>query len=138
MLSDLVMKDRVEFWPKLTEMLWGLLEQLPSLLTIVACMIVAALRWKRHPRVSLMVLIALLLIVVHAFVFAAVYEWVPDLLLKDVPGNRANVIRNVFLGLGMLYHATLAIPFAMLLVGISGMRGGKNDGLKSPAVALAA
>jgi hypothetical protein len=127
----------MEFSQKLSEMFWTLFEQLPSLLTIAGCTIVAAVRWKRHPKVSLLVLVALLLIIIHAFVFAAVYAWVPDLILK---GNYQNLeaSRNVYLALGVLYHASLAVPFAILLVGIFGNRNEDVNEPRRPAVALAA
>lgn len=128
----------MDFWTRLYDMLWTIAEQLPSLITIAALMVLAAVRWKRHQKVSLIVLIALLLIIVHAFVFAAVYAWAPDLWLRNDYGNRQEAIRNVFILLGVAYHAALAVPFAMLLVAIFGMRGNPPDEVLVKSVAKAA
>lgn len=102
---------------KLYDLLWSLLEQLPSLIAILACIVFAATRYKRQHNVSLLVLAGLVLLLLHGPIFAAVYTWVPDLLI-----DRTRVTNlytsNVMVVLGLLYHAALVIPFALLLVGI--------------------
>ncbi len=86
--------------------------QLPSLLTMLACVLVAILRWKKHPKVSLAVIAGLGLMVVHAVVFAFVYAFVPDLFLR--PGSYG-MMRTVINIISFLYNSSLAIAFGILL-----------------------
>ena len=100
------------------ELLSNLLEQLPSILMIVGCLIFAIVRWKRAPRVALLVLIALILILLHGPLFAAVYEWGPDLLGYRPGGGVPFYANRIMLTLGLIYHFALAIPFALLFAAI--------------------
>jgi hypothetical protein len=103
---------------KIIQLLTSLLEQLPSIITIIGCIIFAIVRWKRAPRVALLVLIALLLILVHGPLFAAVYQWVPELLGYS-PGSGVPFYANkIMLTIGLIYHLALAIPFALLFAAI--------------------
>src|SRR5436853_6612252 len=109
---------------KLLELLKALAEQTPSLLALLACMVFAASRWRRHPRVSLVVLISLALLFLHGIVFAIIYNWMPDLFLRSATyPDVQSAIRRVYLVLGLLYNTALAIAFALLLVGIFMNRG---------------
>lgn len=56
-----------------------LLRRLPMLLVLVAGFIFSIVRWKRHPGVSLMTMIALALYVIEFIVYAAVLYWMPSL-----------------------------------------------------------
>lgn len=104
---------------KMFDLLKDLLEQLPSLLTILACMVFAIARWKRYPKVSLVVLIGLGLLFLHLIVFTVVYNWIPDLLIRSTPyPNQAIVMRNVYLVLGLITNSSLAVALAVLLTGI--------------------
>ena len=103
---------------KLFELIKALAEQLPSLLALLACMVFAATRWKRHPKVSLVVLISLALLFLHGIVFAIIYNWVPDLLIPMPTFADAQWVRRVYLVLGLIYNTALAVGFALLLVGI--------------------
>lgn len=86
--------------------------QLPSLLTMVGCILAAILRWRRHPKVSMAVVAGMGLMLVHAFVFAFVYAFVPDLFLR--PGNYG-MFRTVINVISFLYNSSLAIAFGILL-----------------------
>jgi hypothetical protein len=104
---------------KLFDLLRDLLEQLPSLLTLLVCMVVAIARWKKHPRVSLVVLISLGFLFFHLLVFTVVYNWVPDWLIHAAPiANQASVTRNVYLVLALVTNTSLAVGLALLLTGI--------------------
>jgi hypothetical protein len=50
------------------------------LLLALAGVIVAGIRWKRHPRASLMTISALVIYVIDAFVFSIVIYYVPYLI----------------------------------------------------------
>jgi hypothetical protein len=104
---------------KIYDLLVTVAEQMPSLIVLIGCMIFALVRWKRHPRVSLMVVISLGLLFLHGLFFAVVYNWVPDWFIRPTgyAGTRS-VVENVYLVLGLIYHTALALPFALLLAGI--------------------
>src|SRR4030081_2084616 len=98
---------------KLLDLLKQILEQLPSLLTMIACMIFAITRWKRSPKVSLLVLISLALLFIHGIAFSIIYNWVPGWFIK--PGQYdATTMRNVYLVLGLLSNGTAALIFGIL------------------------
>jgi hypothetical protein len=104
---------------KILELLKGLMEQVPSLLTILGCMVFAIVRWRRHSKVSLLVLIGLGLLFVHSFVFAVVYTWIPDLFIRSADYlNQTSVIRNVYLVLGLISNSSFGVAFAVLLMAI--------------------
>lgn len=104
---------------KIYDLLVTVAELLPSLITLIGCMIFALVRWKRHPQVSLMIIISLGLLFLHGLFFAVIYNWVPDWFIKPADyANTQSVIENVYLVLGLMYHAALALPFALLLAGI--------------------
>ena len=104
---------------KLAQLMRDVLEQLPSLLTLVACMIFAIARWKRHPKVSLVVLIALTLLLVHVFAFALIYVWVPDWFIRSASPDRVeSITRNLYLVLGLLSNGVVAVAMVLLLAGI--------------------
>lgn len=54
--------------------------RVPMLLVVLAGSLLAVLRWKRHPRVSLMTLIALMLYLIEGIVFIAILYWLPELM----------------------------------------------------------
>jgi hypothetical protein len=104
---------------KLSQYFWNLVEQLPSLLTMLGCMVFAFLRWKRHPKVSLMVVLGLGLLFLHVIVFLFVYDLIPPLFIR--PENyltNAAVRRNVFLVLGLISNTVAAVAYAVLLAGV--------------------
>jgi hypothetical protein len=112
---------------KLLELLKDLAEQLPSLLTILACMVFAIVRWKRYPKVALVVLVGLCLLLLHAVVFAVVYTWVPDLFIRSASyPTQASVIRIVYLVLGLITNASLGAALSLLLAGIFIQRPSTN------------
>jgi len=91
--------------------------QIPSFLVIIVCSILAIARWQRHPRVSLLVLIGLLLLLIHEFVFSFIYAAVPDLIISSATDlNRDLVTRNVFIGLAVSYNCLETVPFILLLI----------------------
>lgn len=100
---------------KLIEILGTLLLQLPSLLTILGCIVVAIIRWKRHPKVSLTVMISLVLLLAFTFVFPFVYSFVPDLIVK--PGD-FKTRQTVFAVISFFYNSSWGIALAVLLVAI--------------------
>lgn len=99
---------------KLLELFYSVLQQLPSLLAILACTLFAVIRWKRHPRVSLVVIISLVLLVLHILIFAVIYIWVPEAVMRSGWFS----IQTMLTAMGFIYNVALAIPFALLLIAI--------------------
>ena len=97
------------------DVLWSLVLQLPSLLTMLACIIAAIIRWRRHPKVSLAVVTGLGLMILHAFIFAFVYAFVPELFAR--PGSYG-MMRTVINVITFLYNSFLAIAFGILLLAV--------------------
>ena len=101
---------------KIALWLWELAQQLPSLITILVCIVIVVARWKRHPTVSLLAVIGLFLLFLHGPVFALIYNQAPSLFLGT--DYTAEKLRNLFLVLGMIFNTTRMIAFAPLLVAI--------------------
>ncbi|HEX6189626.1 MAG TPA: hypothetical protein VFZ40_16220 [Pyrinomonadaceae bacterium] len=99
-------------------------QQLPSLLALLACIVFAVTRWKRYPKVAMVVTIGLGLLLVHAIVFLFVYNFVPTWFIRSaiLSGSnyeeRETVIRNVYLVLGLISNSAAAVAFAVLVAGI--------------------
>ena len=105
------MESSTRIW----EALWSLLMQLPSLLTMLACIVVAGIRWKYHPRVSMTLLLGLGFLFAHTLVFAFVYAFVPDLFVG--PGN-FTAMRTVITVISFIYNSALAIALGILLAAV--------------------
>ena len=102
---------------KWTELLKSFLQQLPSLLTFLVCIIFVIARWKRFPRVSMMVLLALIADLFHQILFTFVYNWVPDWLIGTGPYNAVHS-RNVFLVLGLITNTVTAVVMVLYLFAV--------------------
>ena len=97
------------------EALWGIAVQLPSLLTMLICIVLVVIRWKRHPKVSLTLVIGLILLFLHTFVFAFIYAYVPDLFAGPV--NYA-ALRTIISVVSFIYNSSLAIVIGILLTAV--------------------
>ena len=116
---------------KLIQYFWALVEQLPSLLTMIGCIVFALMRWKRHPRVSLVIIVGLGLLILNALAFLIVYDVVPPLFIKpDNFENTESIRRTVYLILGLILNSVTAVAFALLLAGVFMQR--KPDTLDEP------
>lgn len=102
---------------KFLDLLKALAEQLPSLITMIACIVFALTRRQRHPKVSLVVIIGLSLFILHVVGFSVVYGWVPDWLLKSDTYDAIRA-RNVYLVLGLINNTFAALLVAVLLAAV--------------------
>jgi hypothetical protein len=106
---------------KLANYFWVLLEQSPSLIAMLACLVFALTRWKRYPKVAMVVAVGLALLLVHAIVFIFVYDLVPPIFLKSTYQNTEEserISRIVYVVLGLIYNTTAAVGFGILLAGV--------------------
>jgi hypothetical protein len=95
---------------------WTLLEQLPSQITILVCLVLVLVRWKRSPKASLLALIGLLLLFLHAPIFAVVYALAPQLFRGTF------FYENMFTVLGLISYSFLVIAFLPLLAAVFSQR----------------
>ena len=90
--------------------------QLPSMITLLVCMVLVIARWKRHPTVSLLAGVGLFLLLVHLPFFTFIYAQGPSLFLGQ--NYTSEDIRNLFFVLGLFFNGTRVIAFIPLLAAI--------------------
>lgn len=56
-----------------------LLARSPMYLVVLAGIVISIMRWKRHPKASLLTLIALVFYLIKSFAFTAINYWIPTL-----------------------------------------------------------
>ena len=106
----------MEATSKWAELVKSFLEQLPSLLTLAGCIIFVITRWKRYPKVSLILFVALTVGLIHEIVFTVVYNWVPDWFM---PATYDRVVaRNVYLVLGLITNTSAAAIMLIYLAAV--------------------
>jgi riboflavin transporter FmnP len=107
---------------KLSQYFWTFVEQSPSLIAMLACLVFALTRWKRFPKVALAVALSLGLIIIHAIVFIFVYDLVLPIFLKPALAQSTEQFestrRIVYLVTGLIYNSLLAVGFGILLAGV--------------------
>lgn len=59
--------------------LMSLLQRSPMLLVVLVGILISIVRWRRHPKASLITLIALVFYLIKLFLFTAFNYWIPDL-----------------------------------------------------------
>lgn len=110
------MESSVEIW----QFFRSLAQQLPSMLTLLACMIFCLVRAKRHPRVSLIAAFSLFYLLIHGLLFAGVYTWVPAWFRTD---RSPAEMQTFMMVLRLIYNTTLALGLGLLLAAIFMRRG---------------
>jgi hypothetical protein len=96
------------------------LEQLPSFLVLIAGTVFAMTRWQRHPKVAMVVVIALAFLFLGQVIFTIAYVVVPSWAIRSSEGyeNIRIVIDRIYLVLGLLSNGAAAIGFGLLLAAI--------------------
>jgi hypothetical protein len=95
----------------------SLLQRSPLVVVILAGILFSIVRWRRHPRVSLITLIALVFYLIKIFVFAALNYWLPTLRvsmhLSYAAINNLYTVLNVFSNLvfGVVVIVLVAAAF---------------------------
>jgi hypothetical protein len=107
---------------KLSQYFWTFVEQAPSLIAMLGALVFTLTRWKRYPKVALVVALSLGLLIIHAIVFIFVYDLVPPIFLTRALAQSTEEYdskrRIVYLVLGLIYNSLLAVGFGILLAGI--------------------
>jgi len=96
------------------------LEQLPSFLALLAGIVFAITRWKHHPKVAMVVVIALVFLLLHLIIFTILYNVVPRWFISSSGSYQdfRTVIDRVYLILGLLSNGAAALGFGGLLAAI--------------------
>ena len=105
---------------QLFNLLQSYLEQLPSFLALIAGLVFAITRWKRHPKIAMLVVIALAFIFLQQIIFTIMYVVVPSWAIRSSEGyeNIRIVIERIYLVIGLLSSVAAAIGFGLLLFAI--------------------
>ncbi len=99
----------------LYRLLIDILTQLPSLFTMLICIVAAIVRWKRHPKASLIVILALTFLSLGNLLFSAVFVWGARWMVSI--GNFENA-QSVFMVIGIIYNVLFAIAMGGLLLAV--------------------
>ena len=103
---------------QLMQFLETLLHQLPSLVTIIVCIVSALIRWRRHPRISLVLVGALTWMLINILAFTVIYVFLlPDWSLRAGQLLRFN-FQALYLTVGFLYNTALTVGLGLLLIAI--------------------
>ena len=96
------------------------LEQLPTILALLAGIVFAITRWKQYPRIAMVVVIALVFLFLHLIIFTIVYNVVPRWFIRSSGGYEdiRTVIDRVYLVIGLISNAVAAIGFGLLLAAV--------------------
>jgi len=96
------------------------LEQLPTILALLAGIVFAMTRWKQYPRVAMVVVIALVFLFLHLIIFTIVYNVVPGWVVRSSGSYQdfRTVIDRVYLIMGLISNGAAVIGFAMLLAAV--------------------
>jgi hypothetical protein len=96
--------------------LFSMMVQSPILLVWLAGFILAAVHWRRHPRVSLLTVIALAIFLVETLVNTYLNLWLP--LMLSERGVAAVQIGQLFAAKGILTSIIGAVAWGLLIAAI--------------------
>ncbi|MBN1249442.1 MAG: hypothetical protein JXC32_17405 [Anaerolineae bacterium] len=99
----------------------NLLVQLPIIVLWIVGVVVALLRWSRHPRVSLLTLIGLLILLLQSLVTGLLVPWLQITLLgRGMHGSRMGMLMGV---VGVVASLIKTGAWGLILVAIFSGRG---------------
>jgi hypothetical protein len=78
--------------------------------------VLALMRWRKHPQVSLMIVLALGMMLVTSIIFQYLYIWLPRRLLDGDLSSMS--ITRVYTVLGVIHSSVSAVGFGLLLVAL--------------------
>jgi len=99
---------------KLWELARSLGPQLISFAAMLTCVVIAFVRRKRHPKVSLIVALALVLLILHQLLYVII-----DIFISPSIVDMGAVAHDTYYWMiGLIASATLALLFTVLLIAI--------------------
>ena len=110
-----------------------ILTRAPLLLVIIAGMVFAIVRWRRHPRVSAMTVIALVIYLFESLALEVFSRWLPGLfeLAKVQPRNFGRAYVMVFFLEDFIFAAVLILLVAAAFTG-RGREPATKENKRSP------
>lgn len=84
------------------------------LLLALIAIVFAIVRWRRHPTVSLITVVAFIFYLIKVFAFVALYYWLPT--LRESMHLSYAAVDNLSLALGALNDVGFAIVIVMLVI----------------------
>lgn len=115
-----------------TAFLKDLLIQSPIFIVIMVGIILAIIRWRRHRTVSLFAIVCLCFLLIHTFVFSAVFTWLPFILFRM--DSKPESYRFIFQIVSFISILIDAIIFALLLVAALMKRNEQNPNLEGQQI----
>jgi len=91
----------------------------PLYLAWLAGIVLAISRWRRHPTVSLLTLIALALLLLSSVVGVIVFAWLPHVLIDRSSSIDLSVVYSL---VGLVLNAIRAAGWGIILVALFGWR----------------
>ena len=91
-----------------------MLQRSPLLLVILCGIVLALVRWKRHPRISLFTLLGLLLYLFKLFSFTALFYSIPR--IREAMNLSYGVANNLYSLLAVLNDLAFALIIVLLVV----------------------
>lgn len=81
----------------------------PMLLLVLAGMVVAILRWKRHPKASLLTVLGLGLFIVRSITFGSIFYFLPNLLERGFSYGDLNNLYIVVEVCGDIFYSAVIV-----------------------------
>jgi hypothetical protein len=103
--------------------------QIPVLLVWLAGIVLSIVHWRKHSRVSLLTLIAIVAFLVQSLVGNALTLWLPITLMER--GWAAGQMGVIFAAMGIVQSLVSAVLWGLLLVAIFGWRSGQGGAVQS-------
>jgi hypothetical protein len=110
-------------------MLAQYLTQIPVLLAWLVGIILAIVYWRKHPRVSLLTLIAIVALLAKSLIGSAVAMWLPITLREQ--GWVASQIGVILVVIGIVQSLVSAVLWGLLLAAIFGWRSGHGGAVQN-------
>ena len=108
----------------------------PVLVVVLAALVFAIVRWKRHPRVSAITVAGLLIFQFQSFFFSTVYYFLPQLAKS---GWSWQAIDNLSIAIDICHDLVFSAAIGLLATAVFTGRGRQIDGgRREPAAAMRA
>lgn len=109
-----------------------MLIQSPIIIVVIVGIILAIVRWRRHSTVSLITIVCLAFLLIHIFVFSAVFTFLPFILNRT--GVETDSYRFIFQVVSFISILIDAIIFALLLAAALMKRNVQNPNLEGQQI----
>lgn len=106
------------------EYLTRLATQLPTLIVLVVGVILALVRWRRHPLVSALACAGIAIVFVNSIVMTGMWTWVPQYLFES--GRDPDVVNVLLRVMGIVSEVIYTAGLALLLVAVFVRRPGAS------------